>query len=185
MNHKKRAEELIKYLSHIKDEEGYAVVDVNLSDGSTLYNPLSTRDNRDLSDDIYDYIESQTNVIPSEVPLRVRFHGDVEEKEREEIKQAMKRHYTFKSLDVSWDLAANFRKALLLIIFGVVVLALYFYLSFTSNDFFFAEILSIVGSFSLWEAADALFLERPSLKREVKNIEQSLNQLVEFLPLSE
>lgn len=180
MNKKKRAEELIKYVSQIKDKDGYAVVDVNLNDNAELYNPLSVNKNRDLSDGIYDYIEAQTNVIPSNIPLRIRFHGDVEKEEQEEIKKDMIRHYTLKSLDVSWDLAALFRKTLLLVIFGVVVLALYFYFSFTSDDFFFTEILSIVGSFSLWEAADSLLIERPSLKREAKNIEQNLNQLIEF-----
>lgn len=179
MNNKKRTEELIKYLANIKDADGCAVVNVTLKDD--IYNPLGTDDNRDLNDEIYDYIETQTNIVPSEIPLKIRFHGDMNTEEQSKIKDAMKKHYTLKSLDLSWDLAANFRKALLLIIFGVAMLALYFYFSFTSDRYFFTEILSIIGSFSLWEAADALLLERPGLKREVKNIEQNLNQKVEFV----
>ena len=181
MNRKKRAEEVIEYLKGIRDGEGYAVVDIDVGDGSTLYDPLSMGKQRDLNGDIYDYIDAQTNVVPAEIPLRIRFHGDIPAEEQETVKSAMQRHYTLKSLDVSWDLAANLRKMVLLALFGVAVLALYFYFAFTRDDAFFAEILSIVGSFSLWEAADALLLERPHLRRESKNIEQSLSQRLEFV----
>ncbi len=179
MNRKQRAEEVIEYVKSIRDDEGYAVVDVDVSD-TALYNPLGMGAERDLNGEIYDFIDAQTNIVPAEIPLRIRFHGAPEE-EQENIKKAMERHYILKSLDVSWDLAANFRKMLLLTIFGVIVLALYFYFAFTRDDVFFAEILSIVGSFSLWEAADAFLLERPHLRRENKNIEQSLSQRLEFV----
>lgn len=185
MNRKKRTEELISYLEQIRDDEGYAVVDIDLRNGAPLYNPLAMGDRRDLDGAIYDYIEEQTNVVPSAIPLRIRFHGDIPEPEQESIRKIMRRHYTMKALDISWDVAANFRKMILLALFGAIVLAAYFYLAFTSDDVLFAEILSIVGSFSLWEAADALLLERPRLRREHRNVEQNLNQIIEFIPSEE
>lgn len=185
ISRKQRAEEVIEYIKSIRDEEGYAVVDIDVSGGDGLYDPLGMGKGRDLRSDIYDYIASQTNVVPADVPLRIRFHGNISETEQKEIPQIMHRHYTMKSLDVAWDMAANLRKMLLLILFGVAVLALYFYFAFTRDDAFFAEILSIVGSFSLWEAADAFLLERPHLRREAQNIEQNLSQKIEFVPIEE
>lgn len=184
MNRKQQKEELMKYVETILDDEGRAVVDVNLQGRETIYDELSLKGAKDLDGEIYDYIQSQTNVIPSNVPLRIRFHADIEEKEQQEIKQIMHRHYVMTSFDISWDLIANFRKMLLLTIFGVAVLALYLFLAITERNAFTAEILSIVGSFSLWEAADAFLLERPRLRRENKNNEQSLNQLIEFVPIT-
>ena len=180
MNRKQRKQEILKYIESILDDEGYAVVDVCL-DEENLYDPLSLKGQKDLNGAIYDYIEAQTNVIPAHVPLRIRFHGNLPETEQEEVRQMMRRHYTMRSLDISWDLFANFRKMLLLALFGAAVLAVYLYLALTSENALMTEILSIVGSFSLWEAADAFLLERPHLRRENKNNEQSFAQRIEFI----
>lgn len=181
MNKKEQAKKLLEYFETIKDEQGRAVIDVNASDKEELYNPLSLGGSRDLSDEVYGYIDAQANVIPAEVPLVVRFHGSFDENERRDVKNLMHRHYTLKSFDIMWDAAANLKKMTGLIIFGVLVLAAYFYISFATDNIMFAEILSIIGSFSLWEAADAFLLERPRLKRERRNIEQNLKQTIEFV----
>ena len=178
---KERMAELIKYVEEIRDENGFAVVDVDLKNGAEIYDPLSVGKNRDLSEGVYAFIDEQTNIIPANVPLKVRFHADLNEDEQEEIKKMMHRHYIMKSFDVVWDMASNFKKMLVMAAFGVAVLVAYFLISFLVNQPLFAEILSIVGSFSLWEAAGALFLERPRLRREHKNVEQNINQIIEFV----
>lgn len=184
MNGKQEKEELIRYIEHIRDEEGNAVVDVDLGEEVQRYDPLSGKGEKDLSGEIYDYIEAQTNIIPASIPLRIRFHGNFAEGEEEEIRQMMHRHYVMRTFDISWDLMANFRKALLLSLFGAILLAVYLYLSLTANHAFMSELLSIVGSFSLWEAADAFLLERPHLRRECKNNDQCLNERIEFIHTS-
>ena len=181
MKRKQEKQELIAYIERIRDNDGNAVIDVDLSETS-LYDPLSLKGEKDLSGEIYDYIEAQTNVIPAAVPLRIRLHGDFTHEEQEEIKKAMHRHYTMKSFDISWDLVANLRKMVLLAIFGFAMLAVYLGLAITGKNVFMTEILSIIGSFSLWEAADAFLLERPHLRRENRNNDQNLNQKIEFGP---
>lgn len=180
MNRKEQKREILQYIEHISDGEGNAVVDVNL-EGVPLYEPLSLKGQKDLNGEIYDYIEEQTNVIPAAIPLRVRLHGDFTQDEQDEIRKIINRHYIMKSFDVSWDLVANFRKMLFLALFGAAVLAVYLYLAITGKNAFTVEILSIIGSFSLWEAADCLLLERPHLRREFKNTEQSINEKIEFV----
>lgn len=180
MKRKERVKQLIEYVEKIKDGNGHAVIDVDISK-TEPYDPLSCGENLDLSGDIYNFIDAEANIIPAEVPLVVRFHGKVEEGAQEKIKAAMKRHYTAKSFDIMWDMAANLRKIVGFCLFGVLVLAAYFYITYTSDNVMFAEILSIIGSFSLWEAADGFLLERPRLRREMRNLEQNINQVVEFL----
>ncbi len=177
---KQEKKELLEYIERTLDENGNAVVDVCLPE--EVYDPLSLKGEKDLCGEIYDYIEAQTNVIPAQIPLRVRLHGDRTPAEQEEIEKCMHRHYIMKSFDISWDLMANLRKMLVLAAFGAAVLAIYLFLALTGKNALFTEILSIVGSFSLWEAADALLLERPHLRRELRNNEQSLNQKIEFVP---
>lgn len=184
MKRKQEKEELLRYIEHIRDEDGNAVVDVCLGEEVQLYDPLSVKGQKDLNGEIYDYIEAQTNIIPAHIPLRVKFHGDFSTEEQTEIKKIMQHHYVMKSFDISWDLMANFRKMLLLALFGAAMLAVYLYLALTSKNALMTEILSIIGSFSLWEAADALLLERPHLRRERRSNEQSLNARIEFIPSS-
>ena len=178
---KERVKELVQYAEDIVDKDGYAVIDVKLPSEEDLYNPLSTGQNLDLNGDIYDFIDEQANIIPAKVPLKIRFHGDVDEDRQQEIRRLMHRHYTIRSYDVTWDFAANFRKAMFLSIFGVVVLIAYFLVTVLADNPLFPEILSIVGSFSLWEAANAILLDRPALKRHRDAVEQNINQCVEFV----
>ena len=112
-------------------------------------------------------------------------HGEFAEGEPEEIKQMMHHHYVMKSFDIAWDVMANFRKILLFTLFGAAMIAIYLTFALIGKDVFMTEILSVVGSFSLWEAADAFLLERPHLRRERKNNDQCLNEIVEFVPRSE
>ncbi len=178
---RERMRELVNYADEVIDSDGYAVIDVKLPDEENLYNPLSTGGNLDLNGDIYDFIALQANIIPSKIPLKIRFHGNVDEDRQAEIKKLMHRHYAMMSYDVTWDFAANFRKTLFLSLFGVCVLLAYFLVSVLAHKELFAEILSIVGTFSLWEAANAVLLDRPALKRTRDAIEQNIDQTVEFV----
>lgn len=180
MKKKEKVQELIKFADELLDEQGNAVLDVNLSGFDELYNPLSIGKNRDLNDAIYEFIDAQANIIPATVPLRIRFHGNFSEQEQDDIRKMMHRHYTMRSYDNVWDEAANSRKVAVLSIVGLAFLAAYFYFAFTSKEFF-AEILSIIGSFSVWEVANSMLLETPRLKRERKNIEQNITQKIEFV----
>lgn len=178
---KDRMRELVKYAEDVMESDGFAVIDVKLPAEEDLYNPLSTGKNLDLNNDIYDFIDQQANIIPSKIPLKIRFHGDVDEDKRQEIKNLMHKHYTMRSYDVTWDFAANFRKTLFLTIFGILVLIAYFVVTVVADNPLFAEVLSIVGTFSLWEAANAVLLDRPALKRTRNGIEQNISQTIEFV----
>lgn len=180
-NYKERMRELVEYAEDIIGEDGYAVIDVRLPSADELYNPLSIGTNLDLNPEIYDFIDAQANIIPARIPLRIRFHGSADEQTRQEIKRLMRRHYTMRSYDVTWDAAANTRKIIFLSLFGIAVLAVYFTVSVLTGNELFAEILSIVGTFSLWEAANAILLDRPALRRKRNDIEQNISQSIEFV----
>ncbi len=186
MKHQRLTKDIVHYVKTLKDSEGYACIDIKLNPDTELYDPLSTAKNLDLNKDIYEFIDEQANIIPARVPLRIRFIGtNLSPEEQELIRQTMRRHYTMKTYDVVWDMALNLRKMIGFTVFGIGVLAAYFYVSFATDRAFATEILSIIGSFSLWEAADAYLLERPVLRREYKNIMQNVNQFVEFVQESD
>ena len=182
MKRKHQAAQFIHYLEAIKDAEGFACIDVSLNEDTALYDPISFGENLDLNSSIYDFIDTQANIIPAHIPLRIRFHGSaMSPEEQENVRKIMRRHYTMKSYDITWDMAANFRKMLGFSLFGAAMLAVYFYVAFAADKAFASELLSIIGSFSLWEAAGAFLLDRPRLRREYAGIMQNVHQTVEFV----
>ncbi len=58
-----------------------------------------------------------------------------------------------------------FRKHYTRFVLGAALILLYLALSASRSGNLFLEILSIFGSFAVWEAADELLLSRPEIRR--------------------
>ncbi len=81
------------------------------------------------------------------------------------IRSAFRKHYTRRKYDRNWDLAACARRTTRLFVLGAALILLYLALSASRSGNLFLEILSIFGSFAVWEAADELLLSRPEIRR--------------------
>lgn len=168
------------------DDDGYAVIDVCLYEELEIYAPMSMGRQRDLNPEIYDFIEQKAYMIPAQIPLKIRFHGKrLSDDEKEEIRRLLSEHYTVILHDKAWDKRNNGRKLLGMTVVGVVFLSLYFFFALKREDGLFLEILSVIGSFALWEAADCFLLERRDINMEMFNTAQHLTQEVEFVECAE
>ena len=65
-------------------------------------------------------------------------------------------------------------------VIGVVFLGLYLMLALKRDDTLFLEILSVIGSFSLWEAANCYLVERREIKRHMRETAQFLTMEIQF-----
>lgn len=91
-----------KYAKQIIEEtmdNGKATIHVNIND---LYNPLSIGNVRQMSNDIFEYVENSANLLPSVVPLHVIMHG-VKEEDRQTVSELFKLHYRLEIQDILWD----------------------------------------------------------------------------------
>ena len=162
------------------NDEGVGVIDVCLSEGLELYDPLSYGRQRELNPEIYDFIGQKANLLPAQVPLRICFHGHVPPEDQEQIRRLMAEHYSLELQDRMWDLRSNRHKLIGMVAVGVVFLSLYFFFALQEDDGLFLELLSVIGSFALWEAADCFLLERRAITRDMMNIAQHMTQEVVF-----
>lgn len=168
------------------DADGYAVIDVCLYDNLELYNPMSMGRQRDLNPEIYDFIEQKAYIIPAWTTLKVCFRGGkLLAEEKEEIKRLLSEHYTVILHDKAWDKQINRRKLFDMAAVGVVSSRCIFFFAPKWEDGLFLEILSVIGSFALWEAADCLMLERREINTEIFNTAQYLTQEIEFIECRE
>lgn len=164
------------------DADGYAVIDINLYDGLALYDPLSMGRQLELSQELYDFIERKAYILPAQLPLKLRFHGGgLSAEEQERIRRLLIEHYTVSLHDKMWDKRINRRKLVGMTAVGLLFLSMYFYFALKREDELFLEVLSVIGSFALWEAADCLMLERRDINTEIRNIAQHLTQEVVFV----
>lgn len=178
----RQTEEVIEYIESLKDEQGRACLDLNLTGGAELYDPLTYGNDRDLNGKIYRFIDQRASIIPTVIPLHLRVHGgSFSEDEQENIAAVMSRHYATRANDVTVEMMRSNHKLLLMLILGGVVLALGVYLSVAHEVGVLSEVLSIVASFALCEAATTFLIEQPRLKRDYENLMQSKKMTLEFV----
>ena len=147
--------------------DGKAQIDIRLPEGIDLFNPLSMGRQKELNADFFGYIDAKLYTIPTFYPIRVTFHGSLPAPgTQEEIRAALREHYTFVLRDKQEDLRVNAVKSFWLALFGAAALTVYFALEVTRTEPLFMELLSIAGSFALWSAFDSWVLERKKLRLE-------------------
>ena len=156
--------------------DGKVDIHVNVE---TLYNPLSLPGQRQLDSALYEFIEEATNLLAYLVPIRLVLHG-VPREAQADVPKIVRQHYEARLQDHLWDKRTNTLKTIVFSIFGVVVLALYLALAITREDTVTLEILSVVGSFSLWEAADCYLLERRDIHQDMLNTAQLMTMEIAF-----
>ena len=146
-------------------EDGKAQIDIFLSDGSALFHPLTIGQQRDLDPGIYQFIDEKMYTISLKDPVRLCFLGSIPDiQEQEAVKEMLQRHYMYLLRDKAEDLRINRLKTICLVLFGTLLLAIYFAIEMTVSRPVFVEVISITGCFSIWEAVDSWLLQRKKLK---------------------
>ncbi len=170
-------------VAEYENASGEAEILIDLYDGLMLFEPLSMGRQQALNHDIFSFIDEKVYPIPLRFSLVLNFcHGAVTEVQQEAVRTAVREHYALQLLDKRLDLRLNTIKILGLSCTGVLLLTLYFAVQLWRAQPLFAEILSIAGTFSLWEAVDLSLLERRELKREWRNAGQTALSRVIFTP---
>ena len=176
----KNLRELGSRLNEKYMENGKARIDVDLTDAE-LYTPLSRGKQRQLNGDIFDHIEQSANLLPSLVPLRIVFYGmEPDPEEQARVRELYQRHYSAAMQDRLWDQRSNTHRMLYMILIGVAFLALYLVLALNREDSLFLELLSVIGSFSLWEAASCFLVERKAIQKELMETAQFMTAEIAF-----
>lgn len=163
-NHKTITKNWDKYLNEEYGcENGFATIKVNL-EGQEIFNPLSMNQQLTLNPDIISFIDELVYPVPAEIPVVIKIYGVSDYNSKTKIENILKEHYDLRLKDKKLDLKINFVKSLSLFIFGIILLAIYFFLANYMKEGVWYEVLSILSSFIIWESADYAIIERNALK---------------------
>ncbi len=102
------------------------------------------------------------------MPITLCFTGrQLTEAEQNTIRRLIAEHYFGQMQDLAWDQRSNRHKMWGLLGFGIALITVYFLLAVNFDNLVLLEILSIIGSFSVWEAADCFLLERREIRKQL------------------
>ena len=156
--------------------DGKADIRVRVED---LYNPLSVSGSRRLNSDLFDFVEESANLLPSLVPIRVVLHG-VDAEDREKVSDLFRMHYRAAAQEQIREQRMNRLKMICMTAVGIVFILAYLFFGQRQEDSLFLEVLSVIGSFSLWEAVNCFLVECRSIQRALYKTAQFLTAEVAF-----
>lgn len=148
------------------DENGAAVINVQLNNTDNLFSPYS--DKKVLNLDLMHYIDSQADPISPEIPIIINFIvDDVNKIDEVYIKRAIKRFYWLSYKSMTQELRRITITSAILFAIGIGITVIYQTLSRLNIDLFANEIILIVSWICIWEA-----FNRFTFNRRAKQIER-------------
>ena len=167
---------LAEYIDEEFVEDGKVTVHVNVDE---LYRPMSMGNLRQLNPDIFEYVEHCVSLVPSLIPLRVVFHG-VDKEDREKVPELFRLHYDAQLQEHLWDLRMNRLRMMCMGVLGVAFIVAYLYFALAREGTLFLELLSVVGSFALWDAVNCFVVERRTIHKILDETAQFLTAEIDF-----
>jgi hypothetical protein len=163
-------------------EEGspFATIELYIPDGQQVFNPLTEGRQKSLDALIYDTIVHKASFIPSFIPVAIRLRGNCN---LDQIQDCLQEECYLELKKRKIAMLSNTWRSICLFVFGAVVLCIWILLQKYNLLEIYSQIISIVGTFALWEAADSFILIRKDLRREYMKAGQIASAEYELSPL--
>jgi hypothetical protein len=161
--------------SFLKD----GTLEINVNTQTDVYNPMSMAGQRDLSADIYAWIDGCLDQLPIRYPARIVMHN-VDKEDQPNVKILLRQHYLLQVQNCRKQLRNNTMKTIGMTIFGIILLIIYFLMEKYMENPLYTELFSIVGGFAIWEAAEFWFLDRRDIKRSMFDMSQAAMAEITF-----
>lgn len=164
---------------YIKEEK--AIIPIEIKKMEDLFCSYS-KNKIALNSELITYIEDITYYIPYEYSIVFEIHGIcANDDEKAFITSSIKDYFGVLSYDKQVELHYNTKKALTLFITGFLILCSSFLMNGVSGMQFLKEILSIIGTFAIWEFVDTIWFERKSKQVDVWNAGQIATATIDFI----
>lgn len=143
---------------YIKDEK--AVIPIHIHDIGELYISYDLQ-RQIFNPDMISYIEDIAYYIPYDYSIVLEFSGiSFTEEEKAQLMENVTDQFGMKTHDMDVELNYNTKKAMKLFLIGSIVLAISFIIQTMNYTVYISEILSIIGTFSIWEFVNTIWFER-------------------------
>lgn len=161
------------------DENGTAVINIQLSNTDNLFSPYSEK--KVLNQDLMNYIDSQADPISPEIPIIINFIvDDVNKVDEVYIKRAIKRYYWLSYRSKKKELRRLTITSAILFLVGIGITIVYQILYRLNVDLFANEIILIASWVFIWEAVSRFTFNRRAKQIDLLNEGQMAVASVRF-----
>lgn len=179
-DYEKKRETMSEYIKkEYIGEDGVATINLNL-DNVEPFNPLSLDNQLSINPEIISYIDEKVYPIPAPIPIKILIHGNIDDNNKQKIINKLHEHYNLQLSDKKLDLRINTFRSLALFIIGIILLGIFLWLSSSTVNKMWCEILSIVSTLIIWEAAYSFIIERHELRINYYDAAQLAIANIEF-----
>lgn len=143
---------------YIKDEK--AIIPIYITNIDDIY--ISYDEQKQvLRPELISYIEDIAYYVPYDISIVLEFSGySFKEEEKVRLLENITNQFGMKTHDMEVELNYNAKKAIKLFVVGSIVLAISFMIRTLQYTNYVSEILSIIGTFSIWEFVNTIWFER-------------------------
>jgi len=169
----------LNYVEKNYMSRGKAIIPVKLEKISDLYMKHDYKQ-MELSDSICDYIEEIAYMVPINTDIVLEIHcPEIDEELQNKIKKNIKNNYGMEIDDNDYDLSINYRRALIFLIVGVVLLILNILIENLGR--LFNDFLSVIWWVAIWDMVEIFLLENQEIKAKRLNNQQLYDSTIKFV----
>ncbi len=148
-----------------RNDEGFAVLKMNVRDDSSFLSDFSSNERAVISSEVAEFIERGARQFPPKERLCLQICSDcIDEKEKEIYSLAMREYFLQCYRENRLTMRRNLILSGILTLVGVLGLVIMFLLAHFWRNPVLSEVLDIFAWVFLWEAVDQFFLERSALR---------------------
>lgn len=165
------------------NEDGEAIIECKIGKADNIFSKFDILKERSISDDFNNFLLDETEVIPLRHNLEVKIHvaEDFKTENESQIKNAIKRHYSYGITKLKISLKRIFIISSVLYLLGVLALIAMPFVGKLDIAFPLMECLIIVAWFCIWEGADLTLFNRGNLKKQQINMLRLYNAKLTFI----
>ena len=143
---------------YIKDEK--AIIPIHITNLEELYISYDQK-KQVLRPELISYIEEIAYYVPYDISIVLAFSGySFTQEVKVKLMENITNQFGMKTHDMEVELNYNTKKAMKLFFIGSIVLAISFMIRALHYMTYISEILSIIGTFSIWEFVNTIWFER-------------------------
>lgn len=153
------------------------IINVKIEKEDELYNKFDS-ENQTLSDDFISYIKDKINEAYMKQNIIININSD-ETIDEDNAKKVWKKYMDTEMKKLDREKRSNRIKQIWLIIVGIIFISISIAVG-AKFDTIIVEILSIIGSFAIWETTDIWLIENKSINFKILECRKIMNSKITF-----
>lgn len=182
LKHFKNASQEVQYENENESERNETILYVKIKDKFDVINPYSSGDDVTIKDELSSFIQQGNNYMELSKPINIRFDNQEEltSEDKDDIKLALRNHFTLKVSDVNEELNSNKKECFFMLTLFILFLSLFILSKFIEPIGIMAEIFSLISWVFGWDFVESVAFVRPKLRKSAIKLYKLLNARIEF-----